>query len=151
MKIRTKRWFIYERSAWKNGHFCMVKPPLYNLNTLAKRWSKCSIKMDINIKTKTTVATAHVGVVSSVISELVVSTSPAISFLCSLKHLDFVIISGNIQSEGIAPDTYTNNKADFLAVNIPRGSTSSSRPCFSYEIHYVYVHKKTWHSKKVEF
>jgi len=44
--------------------------------TLAKRWSNCSIKIDINIRKKQTVATAHVGVSSSDFA----SPSPAISY-----------------------------------------------------------------------
>ena len=48
-----------------------LKPESNNIiiYTLANIWSKCSIKMEITIIMKQTVATAHVGVFSKVVSE----------------------------------------------------------------------------------
>lgn len=47
-------------------------------HTFAKRWRPCSIRIEIRIRMKQTVATAHVGVVSRLASPAVVASSSAI-------------------------------------------------------------------------
>lgn len=116
--------------------------------------------MEINIKTKTTVATAHVGVLSSVVPELVVAwSSPAMSVLFSLKHLEYLLLYLEIlEVEELASIYILTHKrkrrlASWLLLSTctvwPRGwEVRRPRPCFSYGIHYVFVHKKTWRSKE---
>ena len=52
---------------------------------MPKRLSKCSIRMESRIKMKQTTATAHVGVVSSVLSKVAATSSSAMSISLSLS------------------------------------------------------------------
>ena len=60
---------------------------------MPKRLSKCSIRMESRIKMKQTTATAHVGVVSSVLSKVAATSSSAMSISLSLSlSLQFGIV-----------------------------------------------------------
>lgn len=92
-----------------NYILCMVKGHLCKRNRKnnSKRWSNCSIRMEISINTKHTVATTHVGVASKVRSTIVVTSSSTIS-------LSNMICAGLILLYAIGDMLYFKSRNNFV-------------------------------------